>query len=160
MKTRTLHKIMFLLIPLFYDGGVLANVSRPLCVAVGTEYEGWLVPGEDNTIKSSYCADKVMECSGIGTQSEGWYVYQKTNEELLQPAPCRWELAQPTCMFIGTPDEGWVVPARGMQIYYEKCSGKGVECAGYSFATEGWYIFDKIPLGLYKYSNCSAYETE
>jgi hypothetical protein len=159
MKTQSLSKLFLSVFFLIGSGEVSASLSRPLCVAIGTEYEGWIIPGEDPAIKSSACADKVMECATIGTRSEGWYVYQKLNEELLQRAPCRWEFAQPTCMFIGTPDEGWVVPARGMRIYYEHCEGKGVECTGETFGTEGWYIFDKKLLGLYKYSECSAFSS-
>jgi hypothetical protein len=96
-----------------------------------------------------------MECAQIGTRSEGWYVFEKQNIKLLQKAPCRFEIAQPVCMFAGTPNEGWVIPARGMRIYYEPCAGKGAECSGQNYTNEGWYVFNKKPLGLYMYNHCS-----
>jgi hypothetical protein len=154
MKTPILFTLLLALTIVFTFNKGAAAQRKPLCVAQGTQYEGWLFPGE-NTIHSAACTDKIMECAAIGTRSEGWYVFEKQNIQLLQYSPCRYELASPTCMFIGTPNEAWVVPARGLRIYYEKCADKGVECTGENFETEGWYVYNKRLLGLYAYNHCS-----
>lgn len=145
------------LISLFYFQTAKAFLHKPVCIGVGTEYEGWIIPDDENYIQTSKCSNKIMECGAIGSHLEGWYVFEKQDVTLLQRSPCRFEIEQPTCIFIGTPNEGWVIPARGMRIYYQACAGKGIDCAGESFTTEGWYTFNKKPLGLYAYSNCGQF---
>jgi hypothetical protein len=158
MKTRFLILLALSVTTIFGVGIIEArNIERPICVATNTPYEGWMFPGK-HEIHSANCSNKVMECSGIGTRSEGWYVFEKQNIALLQYASCNYEIVSPACVFVGTPDEAWVVPARGLRIYFGKCEGKGVECSDKNYAPEGWYIFDKKPLGLYMYSNCSKEE--
>lgn len=137
-----------------------ALLLKPLCVDIGTSSEGWALPGHEFQIKKAHCADKVVECKNIGTRSEGWYIFEKQNIRLMQYSNCENKTLIPQCVFIGTPYEGWVVPARGLRLYYHKCSEQGVECGAQGTRSEGWYIFNKTPRGLLQYANCAGLENE
>jgi hypothetical protein len=160
MKTQIIITMIMNILSMVFINKVAAHIAKPLCVDVGTQYEGWLMPGEKRIFLTDKCSNKYMECAGINSEFEGWYVFEKQNIKLLERAPCSYNDIQPECLFIGTQYEGWVVPARGMRIYYEPCAGKVVECSGQVFTTEGWYVFNKKPLGVYMYATCSKTLTE
>ena len=61
--------------------------KRPVCVAIGTRSEAWLIPGE-RRMRFANCADQIAACGAIGTRSEGWYIYEKRPEGPLKYDNC------------------------------------------------------------------------
>jgi hypothetical protein len=48
------------------------SATKPTCVFVGTDMEGWMTP--TGRVLKDKCVGKVAVCSAVGTRSEGWAV--------------------------------------------------------------------------------------
>ena len=70
---------------LAYDNCAIDQSRKPLCGAIGTRSEGWLIA---EVLKYDTCADKTVECVLKGTRTEGWSAYKKTNSTFLIYANC------------------------------------------------------------------------